>query len=150
MNFKFRLKCSLVSDSCDPIDFSRGSSQPRARTRVSHIVDRRFTVWATVQKQAAQVHLKLSVGPHSLWNLFGSTCFLTFSSFWRLQLPLACDRNFHLFLCVCLCVYLCVCKSPFVSLERIHVDVFRTHQIIQNQLPISKSSMSSYLQRLSS
>ena len=29
------------------ISFSRGSSQPRARTRVSHIVDRCFTVWAT-------------------------------------------------------------------------------------------------------
>ena len=29
------------------ISFSRGSSQPRARTRVSLIVDRRFTVWAT-------------------------------------------------------------------------------------------------------
>ena len=29
------------------ISFSRGSSQPRDRTRVSHIVDRRFTVWAT-------------------------------------------------------------------------------------------------------
>ena len=29
------------------ISFSRGSSQPRAWTRVSCIVDRRFTVWAT-------------------------------------------------------------------------------------------------------
>ena len=29
------------------ISFSKGSSQPRARTQVSHIVDRRFTVWAT-------------------------------------------------------------------------------------------------------
>ena len=29
------------------ISFSRGSSQPRARTWASHIVDRRFTVWAT-------------------------------------------------------------------------------------------------------
>ena len=29
------------------ISFSRGSSQPRNRTRVSHIVDRRFTIWAT-------------------------------------------------------------------------------------------------------
>ena len=31
------------------ISFSRGSSQPRARTRVSRIVDRRFTVWATTE-----------------------------------------------------------------------------------------------------
>ena len=29
------------------ISFSRGSSQLRARTQVSRIVDRRFTVWAT-------------------------------------------------------------------------------------------------------
>jgi len=29
------------------ISFSRGSSRPRDQTRVSHIVDRRFTVWAT-------------------------------------------------------------------------------------------------------
>ena len=29
------------------ISFSRGSSQPRDRTRVSRIVDRHFTVWAT-------------------------------------------------------------------------------------------------------
>ena len=27
--------------------FSRGSSQPRDRTQVFHIVDRRFTIWAT-------------------------------------------------------------------------------------------------------
>ena len=32
---------------CIAISFSRGSSQPRAWTRVSCIVDRRFTVWAT-------------------------------------------------------------------------------------------------------
>jgi len=29
------------------ISFSRESSQPRDRTRVSHIIDRRFTIWAT-------------------------------------------------------------------------------------------------------
>ena len=29
------------------ISFSKGSSQPRDRTQVSHDVDRRFTVWAT-------------------------------------------------------------------------------------------------------
>ena len=29
------------------ISFFRRSSQPRARTQVSHIVDRRFTIWAT-------------------------------------------------------------------------------------------------------
>ena len=29
------------------ISFSRGSSRPRDRTRVSHIVDRCFTIWAT-------------------------------------------------------------------------------------------------------
>ena len=62
--------CSVVSNSLYPMDcslsgssvhgsfqarilewvaisFSRGSSQPRDRTRVSHIVGRRFTIWAT-------------------------------------------------------------------------------------------------------
>ena len=34
------------------ISFSRGSSQPRDRTRVSCIVGRRFTVWATREGQA--------------------------------------------------------------------------------------------------
>ena len=29
------------------ISFSKGSSQPRDRTRVSRIIDRRFTLWAT-------------------------------------------------------------------------------------------------------
>ena len=37
------------------ISFSRGSSQPRDRTRVSHIVDRRFTVWATREVPLAMV-----------------------------------------------------------------------------------------------
>ena len=32
------------------ISFSRGSSRPRDWTRVSHIVDRRFTIWATREK----------------------------------------------------------------------------------------------------
>ena len=36
------------------VSFSRGSSQPRDRTRVSHIVGRRFTVWAA--REANQVH----------------------------------------------------------------------------------------------
>ena len=31
MNFKFRLKCSLVSDSCDPMDFSKGHGILQAR-----------------------------------------------------------------------------------------------------------------------
>ena len=37
------------------ISFSRGSSQPRDPTRVSRIVDRRFTVWATVKLQFSSV-----------------------------------------------------------------------------------------------
>ena len=32
------------------VGFSRGSSQPRDQTRVSHIVDRCFTIWATSLK----------------------------------------------------------------------------------------------------
>ena len=33
------------------ISFSRGSYWPRDRTRVSHIVDRRFTVWVTGEQR---------------------------------------------------------------------------------------------------
>ena len=43
------------------ISFSRGSSQLRDRTRVSHIVDRRLTVWATreVLLETAQIFTDL-------------------------------------------------------------------------------------------
>ena len=37
------------------ISFSRGSSQPRDRTQVSHIVGRCFTVWATSLKPSAKI-----------------------------------------------------------------------------------------------
>ena len=60
------LKCLIL---CDPMDytvhgivqariserlafpFSKGSSQPRDRTQVSHIADRFFTSWATAEAQ---------------------------------------------------------------------------------------------------
>ena len=42
---------------CIAISFSRGSSQPRARTRVSRAVDRRFTIWAT-REVSSKVALK--------------------------------------------------------------------------------------------
>ena len=37
------------------ISFSRGSCQPRDRTRVSHIVSRCFTVWATREVQGSSL-----------------------------------------------------------------------------------------------
>ena len=61
--------CPVVSDSCDPLDyashgilqarvleglavpFSRGFSQPRDWTKVSHIASRFFTSWATEETQ---------------------------------------------------------------------------------------------------
>ena len=45
------------------ISFSRGSSQPRDRTQVSHIVDRCFTVWAT-----REVQLKLNQHKTENWS----------------------------------------------------------------------------------
>ena len=39
--------CCLCVMEWIAISFSRGSSQPRARTRVSGIADRHFTIWAT-------------------------------------------------------------------------------------------------------
>ena len=62
---KWSERCSVVSDSCDPIaytvhgilqarilewvavPFSRGFSQPRDQTQVFHIVGKFFTSWAT-------------------------------------------------------------------------------------------------------
>ena len=43
------------------VSFSRGSSRPRNRTRVSHIAGRRFTVWAT--REAQWVAISFSRGP---------------------------------------------------------------------------------------
>ena len=40
------------------ISFSRGSSRPRDRTRVSPIVDRSFTVWATREVKQSKVEKK--------------------------------------------------------------------------------------------
>ena len=52
------------------ISFSRGSSQPRDGTRVSHIIDRRLTIWATrkvINKSfSAQIQCPLSTSPPSL------------------------------------------------------------------------------------
>ena len=48
------------------ISFSRGSSQPRDRSRVSRIVGRRFTVWATreVKKSEVAQSCSDSLRPH--------------------------------------------------------------------------------------
>ena len=53
------------------ISFSRGSSQPRAQTRVSHIVDRRFTVWAT--RKSEPIRLLKKWKSLSLVQLFVTT-----------------------------------------------------------------------------
>ena len=44
------------------IFFSRGYSQPRDRTRVSYIADRRFTVWATREANSGSMQLLLQKG----------------------------------------------------------------------------------------
>ena len=48
------------------ISFSRGSSQPRNRTWVSHIAGRRFTVWATREAlaQCLYTHVSLFLESH--------------------------------------------------------------------------------------
>ena len=46
------------------ISFSRGSSQPRAWTQVSRIVDRRFTVWATREVQRQSIRKVRAQKPH--------------------------------------------------------------------------------------
>ena len=59
------------------ISFSRGSSQPRSQTRVSHIVDRRFTIWATregndigkIKSNTTEIHKK----KRTLWTVMCQT-----------------------------------------------------------------------------
>ena len=72
---------------CIAISFSRGSSQPRDWSRVSGIVDRRFTVWATskVLKQS-QMITKISRTKHYpffvidlFWNYYVDFIYLLFS-----------------------------------------------------------------------
>ena len=65
------------------ISFSGGPSQPRDRTGVSCILDRRFTVWATreVKEETENVGLKLNIqktkmmasGPITSWQIDGET-----------------------------------------------------------------------------
>ena len=86
------------------ISFSRESSQPRDRTQVFHIVDRRFTVWATregpmqalihsvpptVQQATANPHLcrrlldtHRQVWVSLLWGHFSFLLTLTTSQLW--------------------------------------------------------------------
>ena len=63
------MDCSLPGSSVDgifqaivlewiAISFSRGSSWPRDWTQVSHIVDRRLTVWATKEVSKNDLHPK--------------------------------------------------------------------------------------------
>ena len=56
------------------ISFSRGSSQPRDWTRVSHIVGRRFTIWATREVHTAYRKHKSGRGP-SLPVITSTNCF---------------------------------------------------------------------------
>ena len=83
--------CSVVSDSLWPhglyspwnsrvlewvaIPFSRGSSQPRDRTQVSHTVGGFFTSWATREAQKSKMAIKWS-----FWNPFKQTEFNHFST----------------------------------------------------------------------
>ena len=68
------------------ISFSRGSSQPRDRTQVSHIVDRRFTLWAS-QLFALGGHIigvsaSISVPPMNTqdWSPLGWTGWISLQS----------------------------------------------------------------------
>ena len=48
------------------ISFSRGSSRPRNRTRVSRIAGRRFTVWAT--REARCITLVVRISSFMVWS----------------------------------------------------------------------------------
>ena len=70
------------------ISFSKGSSQPRDQTRISHIVDRRFTVWAIIMLSI----FFMSVFTYSYFMIMSSFCYLInvlANLFWFLILYLA-------------------------------------------------------------
>ena len=52
------------------ISFSRGSSQPRDQTRVSHIPGRCLNLWATREAQSHKMkgYMQKDVCYHILWN----------------------------------------------------------------------------------
>ena len=65
------------------ISFSRGSSQPRAWTQVSCIVDRRFTVWATREVSLPKVVVSLpkaSSFQSSIPNFWPWHCSITYQN----------------------------------------------------------------------
>ena len=49
------------------ISFSRGSSQPRGQTQVSHIAGRHFTVWAAREALRLLLCKTQTPSPYSLW-----------------------------------------------------------------------------------
>ena len=51
------------------ISFSRGSSQPRAQTWVSCIVDRCFTIWATREVHLGMTWIKLLIITQWKWQI---------------------------------------------------------------------------------
>ena len=70
------------------VSFSRGSSWPRDRTRVSRIVGRRFTVWAT--REVHQKHRRvvvcfkrMSVEIFYRWNLLPRSQLANYMHSWR-------------------------------------------------------------------
>ena len=68
------------------ISFSRGSSQPSDRTRVSSIVGRRFTIWATREAISPSLMFLILVKFNKPWTN-------------ELKTPLCCVLNsWHLFL----------------------------------------------------
>ena len=70
------------------VSFSRGSSWPRDRTRVSRIVGRRFTIWAT--REVHQKHRRvvasfkrMSVEIFYRWNLLPRRQLANYMHSWR-------------------------------------------------------------------
>ena len=59
------------------ISFSKGSSQPRARTMVSRIVDRRFTIWAT-REAYKQLVYNFSYSTLCIFNYILGVVFLVY------------------------------------------------------------------------
>ena len=80
------------------ISFSRGSSQPRAQTQVSRIVDRYFTVWATREVLYTYIYIYINrVTVLYTWQECNFVNQLYFNNTYRYILKaVSCEFQFYL------------------------------------------------------
>ena len=105
------------------MSFSRGSSQPRNQTRVSHIAGRRFILWATREAHKFLLHLfkKKKMVLYSSARVWNEETSFSLSTFW---IPSYLQKHLHL-------PYVCM----YQGLSQ--VNLFVTQQTVAHQASLS-------------